>query len=163
MRRAFSITETSKEQPSVREGKFQSGESGRMIQDDFCIFSHEAHIHEYVDNQSFMVSLSLFYTFLTINQAPPSPFLRPMFGRLALPRGSFPSPDRLLSLTFPTFRPCRFNPGPLDQAGPSVGAYRLGGYASIISSRPARSLQCRHALPHAPRRAVPRCFRDSRR
>jgi hypothetical protein len=51
MRRAGSITETSKEQPSVREGKFQIGESGRMIQADFCIFSHEACIHEYIDIQ----------------------------------------------------------------------------------------------------------------
>jgi len=50
-RGAGSITETSKEQPSVREGKFQIGESGRLIQDDFCIFSHEAHIHEYADCQ----------------------------------------------------------------------------------------------------------------
>jgi hypothetical protein len=66
MRRACSITETSKEQPSVREGKFQIGESGRVIQEDFCIFSHEACIHEYVDNQHVVVSLSIFYIFLTI-------------------------------------------------------------------------------------------------
>jgi hypothetical protein len=51
------ITETSKEQPSVREGKFQIGDSGRLIQDDFCIFSHGARIHEYIDYQSLMVSL----------------------------------------------------------------------------------------------------------
>jgi len=66
MRRAGSITETSKEQPSVGEGKFQIGESGRVIQEDFCIFSHEAHIHDYIDNERLMVSLSYFYTFLTI-------------------------------------------------------------------------------------------------
>jgi hypothetical protein len=65
MRRAGLITETSKEQPSVREGKFQIGESGRMIQEDFCIFSHEAHIRDCIDNQWFMVSLCFFYIFLT--------------------------------------------------------------------------------------------------
>ena len=77
MRRAGSITETSKEQPSVREGKFQIGESGRMIQEDFCIFSHEACIHECVDNQHLMVSLSIFYIFLTIRPASRPPFGAP--------------------------------------------------------------------------------------
>ena len=66
MRRADLITETSKEQPSVREGKLKSGESGRVIQDDFCFFSHEAHIHYYVDYQRLMVSFVIFYSFLTI-------------------------------------------------------------------------------------------------
>jgi hypothetical protein len=51
------ITETSKEQPPVREGKFQIGESGGLIQEDFCIFSHEAHTRDFVDNQRFVVSL----------------------------------------------------------------------------------------------------------
>ena len=51
MRRAGLITETSKEQPSVREGKLKSEESGRVIQDDFCIFSHEAHIRDTIDYQ----------------------------------------------------------------------------------------------------------------
>jgi hypothetical protein len=51
MRRAGLITETSKEQPSVREGKLKSGESGRQIQDDFWFFSHGAHIHDYVDDE----------------------------------------------------------------------------------------------------------------
>jgi hypothetical protein len=60
------ITETSKEQPSVREGKLKSEESGRVIQDDFCFFSHEAYIHDYIDNQRVVVSLSQFYIFLTI-------------------------------------------------------------------------------------------------
>ena len=49
MRRAGLITETSKEQPSVREGKFQIGESGRLIQEDFWIFSHEAFTHQSLD------------------------------------------------------------------------------------------------------------------
>ena len=66
MRRAGLITETSKEQPSVSEGKLKSEESGRVIQDDFCIFSHEAHIQDYVEYQWLMVSLSIFYIFLTI-------------------------------------------------------------------------------------------------
>ena len=39
----LSITETSKEQPSVKEGKFQSEESRPHIQADFCIFSHAAY------------------------------------------------------------------------------------------------------------------------
>jgi hypothetical protein len=86
-RGAGSITETSKEQPSVREGKFQIGESGRLIQDDFCIFSHEAHIHEYVDYQCFMVSLSNFYTFLTIG------YVRHVtFSHLSEPKSSQPCP-----------------------------------------------------------------------
>jgi hypothetical protein len=51
MRRAGSITETSKEQPSAREGKFQIGESGGLIQADFCIFSHEAHTRDSIDYQ----------------------------------------------------------------------------------------------------------------
>ena len=76
MRRAGSITETSKEQPSVREGKFQIGESGRLIQDDFFIFSHEAHIQECVDCQSLMVSLFYFYIFLTIGYVRLVPILR---------------------------------------------------------------------------------------
>ena len=75
-RGAGSITETSKEQPSVREGKFQIGESGGLIQDDFCIFSHEAHIHEYADYQWFMVSLFYFYIFLTIGNVRLVPILR---------------------------------------------------------------------------------------
>jgi hypothetical protein len=64
------ITETSKEQPSVREGKLKSGESGRQIQDDFWFFSHGARIHDYVDNEVLMVSLFIFYIFLTISRAP---------------------------------------------------------------------------------------------
>jgi hypothetical protein len=64
------ITETSKEQPSVREGKLKSGESGRQIQDDFWFFSHGAHIHDYVDDEVLMVSFSLFYIFLTISRTP---------------------------------------------------------------------------------------------
>jgi hypothetical protein len=86
-RRTSSITETSKEQPSAREGKFQIGESGGLIQDDFCIFSHEAHIHEYVDYQWFMVSLSYFYTFLTIGCVCPVSFLH-----LMEPNSSQPHP-----------------------------------------------------------------------
>jgi hypothetical protein len=66
MRRAGSITETSKEQPSVREGKFQIGESGRLVQADFCIFSHEALIGQSIDYQWFMMRLFIFYNFLTI-------------------------------------------------------------------------------------------------
>jgi hypothetical protein len=66
MRRAGLITETSKEQPSVREGKLKSEESGRVIQDDFCFFSHEAHMCDYVEHQHLMVSLCHFYGFLTI-------------------------------------------------------------------------------------------------
>jgi hypothetical protein len=86
-RRTSSITETSKEQPSAREGKFQIGESGGLIQDDFCIFSHEAHIHEYFDYQGFMVSLSYFYTFLTIGCVCPVSFLH-----LMEPNSSQPHP-----------------------------------------------------------------------
>ena len=63
------ITETSKEQPSVREGKLKSGEFGRQIQDDFWFFSHEAYIHEYVDYEGLMVCFSFFYNFLTLGRA----------------------------------------------------------------------------------------------
>jgi hypothetical protein len=56
----------------------KSEESGRVIQADFCIFSHEACIHEYVDNQLVMVSLSIFYIFLTIRRTGRTPFWTPL-------------------------------------------------------------------------------------
>jgi hypothetical protein len=77
MRRAGLITETSKEQPSVREGKFQIGESGRLIQEDFCIFSHEAHIQDSIDNQRLRFSLFIFYSFFTIRSIAGKPFSAP--------------------------------------------------------------------------------------
>jgi hypothetical protein len=51
----LSITETSKEQPSVREGKFQIGEFKAGVQADFCIFSHAAYMNQFVDYQYFTV------------------------------------------------------------------------------------------------------------
>jgi len=71
----LSITETSKEQPSVREGKFQIGEFKAGAQADFCIFSHAAYVKQFVDYQYFTVRLSIFYIFLTdgIPFHPPNP------------------------------------------------------------------------------------------
>ena len=145
-RRTSSITETSKEQPSAREGKFQIGESGGLIQDDFCIFSHEAHIHEYVDYQVFMVSLSYFYTFLTIGCVCPVSFLH-----LMEPNSSQPHPLRLARTPSPFSAPDRFSPPRPGRPAVSAPAYVLCGYAPIGSSRFGRSLQCSHASPHAAR------------
>ena len=144
-RGAGSITETSKEQPSAREGKFQIGESGGLIQDDFCIFSHEAHIHEYVDYQWLMVSLSYFYTFLTIGCVCPVSFLH-----LMEPKSSQPHPLGLARTPSPfsaLISSSRYRSGRLAVSA----AYVLCGYAPIVSSRLGRSLQCSHASPHAAR------------